>query len=152
MTAETFWSRVDNIGGLFDCWKFTGFVDLRGRGYLYAWGCHQYAHRVAWILTYGAIPTGLKVCHHCDNQGCINPIHLFLGTMADNMHDRDAKGRQAHGLKNGNGRKTHCPRGHEYSAENTQITIAQEGYRERKCRKCDHLRKEWKKTERTVSG
>jgi hypothetical protein len=57
----------------------------------------------------------LKVLHRCDNPICVNPNHLFLGTSADNAQDREAKGR------GGNSKKTHCPKGHPYDAENTYV-------------------------------
>ena len=41
--------------------------------------------------------------HHCDNKGCDEPLHLFLGTQADNMADMAIKGRGRSGNVGGEG-------------------------------------------------
>ena len=82
---------------------FLWLSGISGSGYGAFWdGSRQRgAHCVAFELCRGPIPEGMLVCHTCDEKSCVNPEHLFLGTHADNMADRDAKGRQAKGDRSG---------------------------------------------------
>lgn len=95
-----FFNKI-NIGLPDECWEWTacrgtdpygniryGFFGFRGK--------NQLAHRIAWVIANGDIPEGMQVLHKCDNPGCCNPAHLFLGTPADNMQDKCNKGRQSH--------------------------------------------------------
>ncbi len=96
---DRYWEKV--VKGLpGDCWGWTAGVDTHGLPYanlsLPGRGTNDVkAHRFSWELHNGPIPSGLMVLHSCDNPPCTNPEHLFLGTHADNMADRNAKGRQA---------------------------------------------------------
>lgn len=88
-------------------------------------------HRVAYELAHGVELEGMVVCHKCDNPPCINPEHLFLGTHADNVHDKMEKGRQTRGFK-----KSHCVNGHPYTNENTMMVKSVNGpYR--RCKVCN---------------
>lgn len=44
-------------------------------------------HRVAYRLKHGEIPHDKVVRHICANHRCVNPDHLVLGTVADNVRD-----------------------------------------------------------------
>jgi hypothetical protein len=66
----------------------------------------EQAHRVAYEVGVGTIPTGLQVLHSCDNPSCCNPAHLFIGTNGDNHADKLRKGRQSRGERTGTARLT----------------------------------------------
>lgn len=103
--ADRFWCKVAR-GGPNECWPWQAYRQRGGYGRICVKDGRrqpiQYAHRVAWEITHGD-PGAAYVLHRCDNPACCNPAHLFLGTQADNMRDRDAKGRQvpARGARNG---------------------------------------------------
>ena len=46
------------------------------------------AHRFVMKLINGDFDKKVTVCHKCDNNGCINPNHLYLGTHQTNADDR----------------------------------------------------------------
>jgi hypothetical protein len=75
------------------CRNWTGQTIKDGYGRFRRQGKKVLAHRVAWELDHGPIPPGMCICHRCDNPRCVNVSHLFLGSHADNMADKGAKGR-----------------------------------------------------------
>ncbi|MFN3980160.1 MAG: HNH endonuclease signature motif containing protein [Caldilinea sp.] len=90
---ERFWEKVD-VRGPNECWPWLAATKQGGYGLSSdERGLKQLAHRIAYRLTKGSIPEGLVVCHHCDNPGCVNSAHLFLGTQGDNLQDMRRKGR-----------------------------------------------------------
>ena len=88
-----FWSKVDRSGGESTCWEWLNCINNWGYGELMVNRKKYRAHRFAWELVNGQIPSGLLVLHKCDNPKCCNPKHLFLGTHKDNMKDMAEKGR-----------------------------------------------------------
>lgn len=97
--AERFWAKVNKTP---DCWLWGGATDRDGYGKIGERGESIGAHRVSYELANGPIPAGMCVLHSCDNPPCVNPGHLSIGTQADNMTDRDAKGRGPKGELNPN--------------------------------------------------
>ena len=97
---ERFWSKVQMGAG---CWEWRGARFKRSQNGALSYGMFWWqgraiqAHRLAWTITNGSIPAGVYVCHHCDNQGCVRPDHLYLGTHTDNTRDAIARHRMHEG-------------------------------------------------------
>lgn len=79
------------------CWLWTGATNPKGYGTIRSGPrgeSHlQFAHRAMWEATHGPIVGPANVLHHCDTPACVRPDHLYLGTPADNAHDRTIRAR-----------------------------------------------------------
>ena len=84
--------EIDSQSG---CWLWIGYKDKNGYGRLTVNSEPLGAHRLSYLLFNGEIPVGSFVCHRCDNPSCVNPKHLFIGSVKDNTIDSIKKGRSA---------------------------------------------------------
>jgi hypothetical protein len=82
--------RNDETG----CLEWTGCKDKKGYGHFRYNGKVIRSHRVSWMIHRGDIPEGLFVCHTCDNPGCVEINHLWIGTDGENLKDMYDKGRR----------------------------------------------------------
>lgn len=108
-----------------DCWLWDGQTSGSGYGFFYRNKKYIQAHRFSYEYFVGRLGKSI-CCHHCDNPLCVNPFHLFAGTVQDNNIDRENKKRGF------NSRKTHCKHGHEFTDENTYVNKGK-----RACRQCN---------------
>lgn len=124
LQSVDWWSKVDRTAGPTGCWPWTQSAGSHGYGQTWDGITVRLAHRVAWTLANGPIPSGKTVDHDQDKCRigglCCNPAHMRLLSNVANATD------------NRQGRKTHCPEGHPYDEANTYIN--KRGHR--LCRKC----------------
>lgn len=142
-TLERFQARIEKGATSDGCWTWTGTIS--GGGYGHCWTGERVglAHRFAYELWVGQIPEGLQIDHTCHNvaatrgecaggtsclhRRCVNPTHLEAVT-----HEVNSL-RSVTNPTAANAAKTHCPKGHEYTPENTYVYPNR---RSRLCRRC----------------
>lgn len=84
------------------CWTWAGRHIGNGYGAFEGGDTHgQYAHRAAWVMRYGPVPSGARVAHRCGNRLCVRPEHLLLIPAR-----RDQPGRRGSGASNSNAHLT----------------------------------------------
>ena len=93
------------------CWFWLGRLN-GGYGQISVNGKLRPSHVYMYEVCVGLVPLGLQLDHLCRVPRCVNPQHLEPVTSRVNSLRGESFAAK-------NAAKTHCPRGHEYTAENT---------------------------------
>ncbi|WP_292915005.1 HNH endonuclease signature motif containing protein [Nitrosomonas sp.] len=116
--VEKLWQRFEPASD--GCWLWTGAMQNAGYG---SYGKpSRLAHRLMYELLVEPIPAGLVIDHLCRNRRCVNPAHMEVVTLAENVLRGESPPAR-------NARKKVCPVGHAYDAENTYI-VPSTGHRQ----------------------
>lgn len=101
-TADEYLNQRYKINPKTGCWDWTFCKDKDGYGQVHDARCAKEArvtraHQLAYVAWVDKIPLNYCICHTCDNPSCVNPKHLFAGTVNDNNQDKTRKGRNISG-------------------------------------------------------
>jgi len=115
------------------CWIPNTTIAQHGYCWMYGYDFgngkrKEYAHRVFYEMFKGPVSDGLQIDHLCKVRCCVNPNHLEAVTQRTNL----LRGESAAAK---NARRTHCPKGHPFSPENTGKLSTRENYRY--CKECN---------------
>ncbi len=106
---QRFLSKI--VSDEIDCWQWQGAKEKNGYGKFTVGKVTMTAHRFAFDRFRGAIPNHLTCDHLCRNTSCVNPWHIELVTMRENLL-------RGNTFQARNAAKRHCPKGHPYSGDN----------------------------------
>lgn len=119
--AERFAARTRVTEG--GCWEWIGAKDGHGYGQMRIDRKSKMATHVSLELAgYPRLPIKPCALHKCDNPSCVNPDHLWWGTMKENIRDAMAKGRMnISGLAIGHALSTASKREHWAACANCSV-------------------------------
>ena len=112
--SERLWRRVDKNGPLAlelgsNCWLWLGCKNNGGYGQIIGKKNKRpfayKVHRIAYEIVKGPIPSNLTLDHLCRVRHCVNPDHLEVVSLVENVM-------RGNGVGVKNSHKTHCPKGH----------------------------------------
>lgn len=106
------------------CWLWEGSAVPRGYGTMTVAQTPRRVHVFVYEALVGPVPEGLELDHLCNTPACCNPAHLEPVTHAENVRRAAA-------------RRTHCPKGHAWTPENTYRRVHRNGAVSRNCRACN---------------
>jgi HNH endonuclease len=147
-----FLGYTDRSAGPTACWLWTSTIEETGYGDIFVNGGKprlQKAHRWAYEFFVGPIPDGLEIDHTCHTKACptpgngdlhrrcVNPRHLEAVPRDINVQRSTRPDSTRAGFEQYREDVTHCPKGHEFTPENTQWRIIKGGYRTRRCAQCN---------------
>ncbi len=82
-------------------WQGSYYSGRYGRFYIKGIGDYL-AHRISYYIHYQIDPKELLVCHDCNIEKCVNPLHLFLGNNSLNQRQAFEQGRKTQKRENNN--------------------------------------------------
>ena len=109
------------------CWIWMGAIHSQGYG-LFRFDPTKrsmFAHRIAYQLFVSDIPKPLQIDHLCRNRFCVNPKHMELVTLVENVLRGESPPAQK-------ARQTHCQSGHRLGGDNAYRSQSHG----RRCREC----------------
>jgi len=83
-----FWAKVNKTK---NCWLWFGKTTPTGYGQIQVGSRTDntrklvYVHRLSYEMEIGSIPKGLTIDHKCRVRNCVNPVHLRVMTLNDNL-------------------------------------------------------------------
>ena len=130
------WEKIEITDS---CWLWHGCFNSSGYGQCTYEGKDHRVHRLIYQWMIGPIPDGKQLDHLCRVRCCVNPFHLEVVTLKENVL-------RGIGITAKNAVKTHCINGHKFNNENTYLAKRKRGI-QRECKKCRKLQKEKLKTQ-----